>query len=67
MNLELMKKIVDSAPDGSTHYWDYPASGLCIDYYKVAGDFISVWAYWLDSPIWIRLTDRIYSFKIKPL
>jgi len=64
MTIEEIKK---NAPKGATHYWDYPASNLPIDYYKIDNDFLYVWTYWLDEPKWAMTTSRIGTFKTKPL
>lgn len=61
------QQIKANAPEGATHYYDYPSSGLLIDYYKVANGFIYVWSIWAENPEWQKLSGRIHSFEIKPL
>ena len=60
------QEIKDRAPHGATHYWDYPASGLPLDYYRKDGDDVYVWADWLESPSW-KMNNRLKSYKFKPL
>lgn len=60
------QEIKDRAPHGATHYWDYPASGLPLDYYRKDGDDAYVWADWLESPSW-KMNNRLKSYKFKPL
>ena len=64
MTIEEIRK---NAPDGATHYWDYPATGLPIDYYKlIDGDLLSCWGGWLDNPEWIPLR-KSKDIQLKPL
>lgn len=60
------QEIRDSAPGGATDYWDYPASGLSVDYYKRDGGDIYVWASWLEKPEWL-INNRLKSYNFKPL
>lgn len=60
------EEIRKNAPSGATHYWDYPTSGLPIDYYKKDGDNICVWADWLEKPDWLP-NEKLKGYKFKPL
>ena len=60
------QEIKDGAPSGATHYWDYPASGLPIDYYKIDDGNVYVWACWLEKPDWL-INNRLKVYEFKPL